>query len=60
VAHRQPLCRVPRRLQRPSLGRSLLAIVEALITWSADHISDVEQARRHHDTTHWLMAPGNP
>lgn len=35
------------------LGRSLLAIVEALVTWSGDHISDVEQARRRYDeTTH--------
>ena len=32
------------------LGRSLLAIVEALVTWSGDHISEVEQARRHYDT----------
>lgn len=31
------------------LGRSLLAIVEALVTWSGDHIGDVEQARRHYD-----------
>jgi len=32
------------------LGRSLLAIVEALVTWSGDHISEVEQARHHYDT----------
>src|SRR5215467_7600099 len=32
------------------LGRSLLAIVEALVTWSGDHVSEVEQARRHYDT----------
>jgi DNA-binding HxlR family transcriptional regulator len=35
------------------LGRSLLSIVEALVTWSGDHISDVQQARRRYDeTTH--------
>jgi len=33
-------------------GRSLLAIVEALVTWSGDHISDVQQARRHYDAAH--------
>ena len=31
------------------LGRSLLAIVEALVAWSADHITDVGQARRSYD-----------
>ena len=31
------------------LGRSLLAIVEALVSWSADHISDVQHARRRYD-----------
>ena len=32
------------------LGRSLLAIVEALVAWSGDHISEVEQARHRYDT----------
>jgi len=31
------------------LGRSLLDIVEALVAWSADHITDVGQARRSYD-----------
>jgi DNA-binding HxlR family transcriptional regulator len=34
------------------LGRSLLAIVEALVAWSADHINDVGQARHRYDTSH--------
>jgi DNA-binding HxlR family transcriptional regulator len=34
------------------LGMSLLAIVEALVTWSADHIGDVERARRNYDSGH--------
>jgi DNA-binding HxlR family transcriptional regulator len=33
------------------LGRSLLAIVEALVAWSADHINDVERARDRYDTS---------
>jgi DNA-binding HxlR family transcriptional regulator len=33
------------------LGRTLLAIVEALVTWSGDHIGDVQQARRRYDAT---------
>jgi DNA-binding HxlR family transcriptional regulator len=31
------------------LGRSLLDIVEALVAWSADHITDVGQARLSYD-----------
>lgn len=31
------------------LGRSLLDIVEALVAWSAEHITDVERARRGYD-----------
>ena len=31
------------------LGRSLMDIVEALVGWSADHIADVERARRGYD-----------
>jgi DNA-binding HxlR family transcriptional regulator len=34
------------------LGRSLLAIVEALVAWSADHVNDVERARYHYDSSH--------
>jgi DNA-binding HxlR family transcriptional regulator len=34
------------------LGRSLLAIVEALVAWSADHVNDVERARYHSDSSH--------
>jgi DNA-binding HxlR family transcriptional regulator len=34
------------------LGRSLLEIVEALVTWSADHINDVEGARYRYDSSH--------
>jgi DNA-binding HxlR family transcriptional regulator len=34
------------------LGRSLLAIVEALVAWSADHINDVERARYDYDSSH--------
>lgn len=34
------------------LGQSLLTIVDALIAWSGEHISDVEQARLHFDATH--------
>lgn len=34
------------------LGRSLLAIVEALVAWSGEHIGDVEHARRHYDAAH--------
>ncbi len=34
------------------LGRSLLAIVEALVAWSADHINDVERSRRRYDSSH--------
>lgn len=34
------------------LGRSLLAIVQALVAWSGDHIGDVHKARRHYDTHH--------
>jgi DNA-binding HxlR family transcriptional regulator len=33
------------------LGGSLLAIVEALVAWSADHINDVERARDRYDTS---------
>lgn len=33
-----------------SLGRSLLAIVEALVAWSGDHITEVERARHRYDT----------
>ena len=33
------------------LGRSLLAIVEALVAWSADHINDVERARYDYDSS---------
>jgi DNA-binding HxlR family transcriptional regulator len=40
-------------------GRSLLAIVEALVTWSADHVGDVEQARHRFDTTHQPTPHGN-
>lgn len=31
------------------LGQSLLAVVEALISWSDDHRRDVSAARRHYD-----------
>ncbi len=34
------------------LGRSLLTIVDALVAWSGEHISDVEQARVRYDATH--------
>jgi hypothetical protein len=40
------------------LGRSLLAIVEALVAWSGDHVGDVEQARRHYDTAHRANGSG--
>jgi len=39
------------------LGRSLLAIVEALVAWSADHISDVERARDRYDTSQRAELP---
>lgn len=34
------------------LGESLLAIVEALVGWSGEHLADVERARTHYDATH--------
>lgn len=39
------------------LGRSLLAIVEALVAWSADHINDVERARDRYDTSQRAELP---
>ena len=34
------------------LGRSLLAIVEALTSWSARHVTDVQHARTAYDNAH--------
>jgi DNA-binding HxlR family transcriptional regulator len=50
VRHVYPI--IPPRVEYSltPLGRSLLDIV-ALVTWSADHIDDVEQARYRYDTS---------
>ena len=42
------------------LGRSLLAIVEALVAWSADHITEVEQSRHRYDTRPRALPAANP
>src|SRR5262245_56678850 len=50
VRHVYPI--IPPRVEYSltPLGRSLLAIVEALVAWSAAHINDVERARNRYDT----------
>ena len=39
------------------LGRSLLAVVAALIEWSAGHTADIDRARRRYDAARSAISP---